>query len=112
MIAETAHGLVCANAGVDASNVEGGTLALLPVDPDGLRANCMRRSLRGTAVGAFGVVSPTRSGVRGATGLVNVAIGCAGMPAGSTCGGRPHHGRELEATIVALAERSRRRPGS
>src|SRR6266705_2273530 len=80
-IAATRHGFVCANAGVDASNVDGGGLTLLPVDPDG-SAERIRSALAGS-----------------------LAIGVAGIPALIDLRGAPDHtGRELEATIVALAD--------
>src|SRR5207237_4587024 len=98
------HGFVCANAGVDASNVEPGLLALLPVDPDGsaerIRARLMQD--RGADVG---VVITDTFGRPWRNGVVNVAIGCAGLPALIDLRGRKdHHGRVLEATIVAVAD--------
>ena len=96
---------VCANAGVDASNVEPGTLALLPEDPDGSADRlhgtlCDRFGLSG-----LGVVITDTFGRPWRQGLVNVAIGCAGMPAVVDLrGGVDHGGRQLEATIVALAD--------
>jgi coenzyme F420-0:L-glutamate ligase/coenzyme F420-1:gamma-L-glutamate ligase len=104
VIAETRHGLVCANAGVDASNVEAGFLTLLPEDPDGsaerLRAGLARRLGAEVAV----VITDT-FGRAWRRGVVNVAIGCAGLPAlVDLRGTSDHHGRELEATVVALAD--------
>ena len=104
VIAETRHGFVCANAGVDASNVPEGFLTLLPEDPDGsaehLRADLSRRLGVEIAV----VITDT-FGRAWRRGLVNVAIGCAGLPAlVDLRGGTDHHGRELEATVVALAD--------
>ena len=104
VIAETAHGFVCANAGVDASNVEAGTLALLPEDPDG-SADAIRARLRATLGVELGVVITDTFGRAWRTGLVNVAIGCAGLPAVVDLrGATDQHGRELEATVVALAD--------
>lgn len=104
VIAETAHGFVCANAGVDASNVEEGTLALLPLDPDG-SADRLRASLRELLGIELGVVITDTFGRPWRVGVVNVAIGCAGVPAVVDLRGRAdHHGRSLEATIVALAD--------
>ena len=104
VIAETRHGFVCANAGVDASNVEAGFLSLLPEDPDGsaerLRSGLAERLGRDVAV----VVTDT-FGRAWRRGVVNVAIGCAGLPSlVDLRGTADHHGRELEATIVALAD--------
>lgn len=104
VIAETAHGFVCANAGVDASNVEAGTLALLPEDPDG-SAERLRTALREHLGVQVGVVITDTFGRAWRTGLVNVAIGCAGLPAlVDLRGHHDHHGHELEATEVALAD--------
>lgn len=104
VIAETRHGFVCANAGVDASNVPDGFLTLLPEDPDG-SAERLRGDLSRLLGVQIAVVITDTFGRAWRRGLVNVAIGCAGLPAlvdlrGST----DHHGRELEATIVALAD--------
>ena len=104
VVAETRHGFVCANAGVDASNVEAGFLALLPEDPDGsaerLRADLTRRLGADVAV----VITDT-FGRPWRRGVVNVAIGCAGLPSlVDLRGTSDHHGRELEATVVALAD--------
>lgn len=104
VIAETAHGFVCANAGVDASNVEAGTLALLPEDPDG-SAERIRVALGDRLGKTVGVVITDTFGRAWRTGVVNVAIGCSGLPAVIDLRGQPdHHGRELEATEVALAD--------
>ncbi len=105
VIAETRHGFVCANAGVDASNLGDGVLALLPEDPDRSAAD-LRAALRsGLALERLGVVITDTFGRAWRTGLVNVAIGCAGLPAAIDLRGRAdHHGRMLEATIVAYAD--------
>jgi coenzyme F420-0:L-glutamate ligase/coenzyme F420-1:gamma-L-glutamate ligase len=104
VIAETAHGFVCANAGVDASNVEAGTLALLPEDPDG-SARALRAAWAASLGLNVGVVITDTFGRAWRTGLVNVAIGCAGLPAAVDLrGGVDHFGRPLDATIVALAD--------
>lgn len=104
VIAETAHGLVCANAGVDASNLPEGVLSLLPVDPDGSAAS-LRAALRALLDIDVAVVITDTFGRAWRTGVVNVAIGCAGLPAAVDLRGRPDHdGRELEATVVALAD--------
>jgi coenzyme F420-0:L-glutamate ligase/coenzyme F420-1:gamma-L-glutamate ligase len=104
VIAETAHGFVCANAGVDASNVEPGTLALLPDDPDG-SAERIRAALEERSGVRLAVVITDTFGRAWRTGVVNVAIGCSGLPAVIDLRGQlDHHGRELEATEVALAD--------
>ncbi len=104
VIAETAQGFVCANAGVDASNVEPGTLALLPEDPD-RSALAMRAALAERLGVRLAVVITDTFGRAWRTGLVNVAIGCAGLPAVVDLRGTADHfGHELEATVVALAD--------
>jgi coenzyme F420-0:L-glutamate ligase/coenzyme F420-1:gamma-L-glutamate ligase len=104
VIAETAHGFVCANAGVDASNVEGGSLSLLPVDPDASAERIRSRLLADRGVDA-GVVVTDTFGRAWRRGQVNVAIGCAGLPAlVDLRGTKDHHGRMLEATVIALAD--------
>jgi coenzyme F420-0:L-glutamate ligase/coenzyme F420-1:gamma-L-glutamate ligase len=104
LITETAHGFVCANAGVDLSNVADGQAALLPVDPDRsarrLRADLGRRL--GVEVGV--VVSDT-FGRAWRQGVTDVAIGCAGVAAIVDLRGTlDANGRELVATEVCVAD--------
>jgi coenzyme F420-0:L-glutamate ligase/coenzyme F420-1:gamma-L-glutamate ligase len=105
VITETKHGFVCANAGVDVSNVEEGMVSLLPLDPDASAA-AIREGLGGRlGLTALGVVVTDTFGRPWRNGLVNVAIGCAGLPAVVDLrGGTDHHGRPLEVTVVALAD--------
>jgi coenzyme F420-0:L-glutamate ligase/coenzyme F420-1:gamma-L-glutamate ligase len=104
VIAQTRHGFVCANAGVDASNVAEGFLTLLPEDPDA-SAERIRAALREPAGGDVGVIVTDTFGRAWRRGLVNVAIGSAGLPAlVDLRGGTDHTGRVLEATVVALAD--------
>jgi dehydro coenzyme F420 reductase / coenzyme F420-0:L-glutamate ligase / coenzyme F420-1:gamma-L-glutamate ligase len=105
VIAETHHGLVCANAGVDASNVGDGLLTLLPEDPDG-SAELLRETLRERlGVSALGVVITDTFGRPWREGLVDVAIGVAGMPALVDLRGTVDHtGRALDMTVMALAD--------
>lgn len=104
IIAETQHGFICANAGVDVSNTEEGTAVLLPVDPD-----ASARGIRDTFRKRFGVdvaviVSDT-FGRAWREGLVNVALGVAGMEALRDERGLPDmNGRRMEATVVAVAD--------
>jgi len=104
LIAETRHGFVCANAGVDASNVPAGFVTLLPVDPD---ASAER--LRAALSAAFGcpvavVVSDT-FGRPWREGVVNVAIGVAGLrPLLDYRGTTDAHGRPLTSTVIAVAD--------
>jgi coenzyme F420-0:L-glutamate ligase/coenzyme F420-1:gamma-L-glutamate ligase len=104
IIAETRHGFVCANAGVDLSNVDDGTVALLPADAD-RSARRIRDALRaGYGVDTAVIVSDT-FGRAWRRGLTDVAIGVAGL-AGvvDLRGERDAGGRELRATEVAIAD--------
>ena len=105
VIAETKHGFVCANAGVDVSNVEEGTVSLLPLDPDASAASIREGLEDRLGLAALGVVVTDTFGRPWRNGLVNVAIGCSGLPAiVDLRGGMDHHGRALEVTVVALAD--------
>lgn len=104
VIAETRHGFVCANAGVDQSNVTGGQVVLLPRDPDasarGLAVRLGRLTGRVLAV----VITDT-FGRAWRRGLTDVAIGVAGMLAIDDLRGQTDHlGRILEVTEVAVAD--------
>lgn len=105
LIVETHQGFVCANAGVDRSNVDGADdVCLLPVDCDASAGALHDRigSLAGVSVGV--VVSDT-FGRAWRMGLVNVALGVAGMPAMLDYRGRPDDfGMPLQATVVAIAD--------
>jgi coenzyme F420-0:L-glutamate ligase/coenzyme F420-1:gamma-L-glutamate ligase len=104
VIVQTRHGFVCANAGVDASNVGEGFLTLLPDDPDASAAR-IGAALSAAAGGDVGVVVTDTFGRAWRRGVVNVAIGSAGLPALVDLRGRTDHtGRVLEATVVALAD--------
>jgi coenzyme F420-0:L-glutamate ligase/coenzyme F420-1:gamma-L-glutamate ligase len=104
VIAETRHGFVCANAGVDASNVAEGFLTLLPDDPDA-SAERIRSTLAEASGTDVAVVITDTFGRPWRQGLVNVAIGCAGLPAlDDLRGTKDAAGRVLEATVVALAD--------
>ena len=105
IISETHHWFVCANAGVDASNVGGGTiLSLLPVDPD-RSASTLRERLRELAGVAPAVIISDTFGRVWRTGLTNVAIGVAGMaPLKSYAGMHDPYGYELRVTVMAVAD--------
>jgi len=104
VIARTRHGFVCANAGVDVSNVAEGFVALLPADPDG-SAERLRAALLARLGVAVGVVITDTFGRPWRHGVLNVAIGVAGLPAlVDLRGSVDHHGRKLDATVVALAD--------
>jgi coenzyme F420-0:L-glutamate ligase / coenzyme F420-1:gamma-L-glutamate ligase len=105
LICRTPHGFVCANAGVDASNAGGaGELVLLPRDPDA-SARALRRRLRELGGVAPAVVVTDSFGRAWRVGQCDVAIGAAGLaPVDDWRGRRDASGRELTATIVAVAD--------
>ena len=104
VISETVHGFVCANAGVDRSNVEAGTAALLPVDPD-RSARRIRDGLLGRAGVRVGVIVSDTFGRPWRRGLTDVAIGAAGVAAVVDLRGTTDAaGRELVVTEVCVAD--------
>jgi coenzyme F420-0:L-glutamate ligase/coenzyme F420-1:gamma-L-glutamate ligase len=105
IISRTRHGLVCANAGVDVSNVGGGEVAsLLPEDPDA-SARRLRDGLRQRIGVASAVVISDSFGRPWRNGIVNVAIGAAGIEALLDLRGQPDAaGREMRATVIAVAD--------
>jgi coenzyme F420-0:L-glutamate ligase/coenzyme F420-1:gamma-L-glutamate ligase len=104
IIVETRHGLVCANAGVDASNVPGGQLMLLPEDPDA-SARRIRDSLRRETGADVAVIISDTFGRPWRAGYTEVAIGVAGMlPIIDYVGQLDTHGRELRATWICVAD--------
>jgi coenzyme F420-0:L-glutamate ligase/coenzyme F420-1:gamma-L-glutamate ligase len=105
IISRTAHGFVCANAGVDLSNTGGAELAtLLPVDPDA-SARGLRERL-GDLIGVRpGVLISDSFGRPWRNGIVNVAIGAAGLEVLADLRGTPDaQGREMRATVIAVAD--------
>jgi coenzyme F420-0:L-glutamate ligase/coenzyme F420-1:gamma-L-glutamate ligase len=105
LITETHSGWICANAGIDASNVpEEGIVTLLPLDPDA-SAQRIRSQIRRATGNAPAVVISDSFGRPWRRGQVDVAIGCAGLsPLEDWRGGRDRAGRELTATLIALAD--------
>jgi coenzyme F420-0:L-glutamate ligase / coenzyme F420-1:gamma-L-glutamate ligase len=105
IISRTRHGLVCANAGVDVSNVGGGEVAsLLPEDPDG-SARRIRDGLRQRIGVAPAVIVSDSFGRPWRNGIVNVAIGSSGIEAVLDLRGAPDAaGREMQATVIAIAD--------
>jgi coenzyme F420-0:L-glutamate ligase / coenzyme F420-1:gamma-L-glutamate ligase len=101
VISETRHGFVCANAGVDQSNVPGeDTAVLLPLDPD-----ASARDLRARLPGRPGVIVSDTFGRAWRVGQVEVAIGIAGVqPVDDWRGRADAEGRELAATQLAIAD--------
>ena len=104
IISETAHGFVCANAGIDLSNVERGWAALLPIDSD-RSARRIRDGIRARAGVEVGVIVSDTFGRPWRDGLTDVAIGCAGVAAVVDLRGTEDSlGRELQVTKVCVAD--------
>jgi coenzyme F420-0:L-glutamate ligase/coenzyme F420-1:gamma-L-glutamate ligase len=104
IISETRHGFVCANAGVDLSNVDAGWAALLPLDAD-RSARRIRDVIRARTGSSVGVVVSDTFGRAWRIGLTDVAIGVAGIAAVVDLRGEPDaNGRELHVTEVAVAD--------
>jgi coenzyme F420-0:L-glutamate ligase/coenzyme F420-1:gamma-L-glutamate ligase len=104
LITETHAGWVCANAGIDSSNLEAGTVSLLPEDGDA-SARRIRSEIGGVSGARPAVVVADSFGRAWRIGQADVAIGCAGLPPLADWRGRlDQHGRELAATHIALAD--------
>jgi coenzyme F420-0:L-glutamate ligase/coenzyme F420-1:gamma-L-glutamate ligase len=104
IIAETRHGFICANAGVDASNLEAGQVTLLPVDPD-KSARRLRRRVRQLTGRHPAVVISDTFGRAWRIGQINLAIGIAGMlPLIDYRGAFDTFGNSLRATVIAVAD--------
>jgi coenzyme F420-0:L-glutamate ligase/coenzyme F420-1:gamma-L-glutamate ligase len=104
IISETSHGFICANAGIDLSNVDEGTAALLPVDAD-RSARRIRAGLRAALGIDVGVIISDTFGRAWRRGVTDVAIGCAGVAAVIDLKGTlDANGRELVATEVCVAD--------
>lgn len=105
IISETRHGFVCANAGIDLSNVERGQAALLPEDPD-RSARRIRDGLRArTGRSQLGVIVSDTFGRPWRRGVTDVAIGSAGLwPVLDLRGTQDAYGRELQVTEVAVVD--------
>jgi coenzyme F420-0:L-glutamate ligase/coenzyme F420-1:gamma-L-glutamate ligase len=104
LIVETHHGWVCANAGVDQSNVDADTACLLPEDSDRSAAQ-LRERLRALTGHDLAIVVADTFGRPWREGLVNVAVGLAGFqPIVSYLGKEDPAGHVLQATILALAD--------
>jgi len=104
IISETKHGFVCANAGIDLSNVARGSAALLPEDSD-RSARRIRDAIRGRYGVEVGVIVSDTFGRPWRRGVTDVAIGCAGVKAILDLRGTPDAlGREMQVTEVALVD--------
>ena len=104
IISETHHGLTCANAGVDSSNVPEGWVTLLPADPDASARRLQQDMADRTAHQVAIIISDT-FGRPWREGLTNVAIGVAGFnPLADYRGACDGQGRALSATVIAVAD--------
>jgi coenzyme F420-0:L-glutamate ligase/coenzyme F420-1:gamma-L-glutamate ligase len=105
LITETRHGFVCANSGVDQSNIgEPDVVALLPDDPDA-SARRIRERIRDRTGVDVGVIVSDTFGRPWRLGIVNVALGVAGLPALIDLRGTPDDaGRDMHATVLAVAD--------
>ncbi len=105
LICETHHGLICANAGVDESNVDGGRrITLLPVDPDQSARAIRDVVMQATGVRVSVIISDT-FGRAWREGQINVAIGVAGIsPLDSYAGIADPYGYQMQASILAIAD--------
>jgi coenzyme F420-0:L-glutamate ligase/coenzyme F420-1:gamma-L-glutamate ligase len=105
LIVETRHGFVCANAGVDHSNVPGDdVVTLLPLDPDASACR-LAADLRKLTKKHLAVIISDTFGRPWRLGLTNVAIGAAGIPVLMDLRGtRDRHRKPLQATVLAVAD--------
>jgi len=104
IISETHHGFVCANAGVDVSNADEGVAILLPDDPDA-SARTLQAALCRVFAGHVGVIVSDTFGRAWREGLVNVALGVAGLgPLVDYRGQTDANGKPLQATVIAVAD--------
>ncbi|HKB50545.1 MAG TPA: coenzyme F420-0:L-glutamate ligase [Solirubrobacterales bacterium] len=105
LITETHHGFVCANAGIDTSNLpEPDTVSLLPEDPDA-SARRIRAEIRAASNTVPAVIVSDSFGRAWRLGQAEVAIGCAGIaPLDDWRGRADASGRKLEATLIAIAD--------
>jgi len=104
LIAETEHGFVCANAGVDTSNVADGTVTLLPKDADA-SAEKIREALEQAFGVRVAVIVSDTFGRPWREGLVNVALGVSGVaPLKDYRGQQDSQGRQMKVTVMAIAD--------
>jgi coenzyme F420-0:L-glutamate ligase / coenzyme F420-1:gamma-L-glutamate ligase len=104
LITETRAGWICANAGIDSSNVPGGWVSLLPVDADA-SARRIRAEIAAASGASPAVVIADSFGRPWRLGQADIAIGCAGLaPLADWRGRRDRRGNELSATVIAIAD--------
>jgi coenzyme F420-0:L-glutamate ligase / coenzyme F420-1:gamma-L-glutamate ligase len=103
-ITETIHGFICANAGIDWSNVEAGHAVLLPRDSD-RSAFKIRERLRAKTNAEVGVIISDTFGRAWRNGLIDVALGSSGIkPVVDLRGTKDHHGNALRGTQICIAD--------
>lgn len=105
LIVETSHGIICANSGIDASNVSGGeTVTLLPLDPDESARRIAQGFKERLGVKTAVIITDT-VGRPWRDGLTEIAIGCWGIKPLKDYRGKPDlRGYELRATLIAIAD--------
>ena len=104
LITETRHGFVCANSGIDMSNVEEGYVALLPLDPDA-SSRRIRRGLERATLKRLAVIVTDTFGRPWREGQLDLAIGCSGIsPTQSLVGKRDPYGYLLKVTQPAVVD--------
>jgi coenzyme F420-0:L-glutamate ligase/coenzyme F420-1:gamma-L-glutamate ligase len=104
LIVETHHGFICANAGVDQSNVGRGQVALLPKDPDG-SAREIRNEIQRRTGSHPGVIISDSFGRPWRVGTVDIAVGVSGLnPVKDERGMNDRHGYQLKAAVAAIAD--------
>lgn len=104
LITETKEGWVCANAGIDSSNLADGQVSLLPVDGDA-SARRIRAEIAAASGASPALVIADSFGRAWRIGQADIAIGCAGLePLADWRGRHDRDGRELSATVIALAD--------
>ncbi len=104
LITETRHGFVCANSGIDVSNVKAGYAALLPLDPDA-SARTIRRGLERLTKKRLAVIVTDTFGRPWREGQTDVAIGCSGIaPMQSLAGKKDPYGYVLRVTQPAIVD--------
>ena len=104
VIARTTHGFICANAGIDKSNIDKGYALLLPVDPN-KTANTIRRKIKAEFDLDIAVIISDTFGRAWRKGQTNVAIGSSGIePLTSYIGTTDSYGNDLMATEIAIID--------
>ena len=104
IIARTKHGFICANAGIDKSNIEQGYALLLPEDPDKTAYKIRKQILSRNSINVAVIISDT-FGRAWRKGQTNVAIGCSGIePMVSYIGTTDSFGNDLMATEIAIVD--------